>query len=351
MAGHMSIPVFIPHEGCPHDCVFCSQRKITGVKEALFDEAAIRQTIEDFLSTAGDRQVEIAFFGGSFTGIPWPQQQRYLELAKGWVDEGRVAGIRFSTRPDYITEAVMARLAGYPVSAIELGVQSLDSEVLERSRRGHSPESVAKACRLVKAAGIELGIQMMLGLPGDTFEKSLDTLERLAALRPDTLRIYPALVFDGTELARMYREGAYQPLALEEAVAWCKRLVPKVREAGIRLIRLGLHNTAQLGAEGQVLAGPHHPAFGQLVYDGLVQDAVEEAFRQQPFSRIRAGRKVYQQLAGYKRQGFARLSAAGIPRPVLDAELADGKYIIDPDLEDGQSTIDTEEGDNHENAR
>ncbi len=331
MAGHMSVPVFVPHVGCPHDCVFCNQRHITGVEEGVFDEVKIRRDIEAYLSTAGDRKVEIAFFGGSFTGIPWPIQKKYLDLAATYMDKGQASGIRFSTRPDYINAQVMERLRDYPVRAIELGVQSLDPVVLTQSNRGHSAEDAARACTVIKEAGIELGVQMMLGLPGDTFRKSLQTLQTLIELEPDTLRIYPTLVFEGTVLAELYKRGWYKPLTVEEAVDWSKKLVPIVERAGVRLIRLGLHNTETLAQDDKLLSGPYHPAFGQLVYDGLAQDRVIERFRSlhNPGNcAIKAGRKMYQRLIGYRREGLARLESEGLPKPELDTGLDDEQFLI-----------------------
>lgn len=264
MSRHINIPIFIPHKGCPNDCIFCNQKKISGqLKVPEPDE--MEETIRDCLETVKpDDCCEIAFFGGSFTGLPEKEQRTYLKIAARYVDEGAVNGIRLSTRPDYINRDVLLLLREYPVKVIELGIQSLDEEVLAKSGRGYTPGEAIAACHMVQRSGFFLGAQTMIGLPGDTFKKSLRTARELIKINPAMVRIYPTLVVRGTVLEEEYVNGRYQPLTLEKAVLWCSRLVRLYETAGIHVLRTGLH-TENLDRGNDVVAGPVHPAFGELV--------------------------------------------------------------------------------------
>lgn len=269
---HINIPIFIPHMGCPNTCVFCDQRRISGTSGPVTAKD-VRKTIEECLSTSsGDDFLEVAFFGGSFTGIPRIQMTAYLDAAKEYMDGGVVDSIRLSTRPDYIDQDILRILKAYGVGIIELGVQSLDDEVLAASRRGHTAEDVEKAVALLRDFGFKYGIQIMPGLPGDTLEKSLKTAKKVIDLAPGQVRIYPAIVLKGTEMEEMYREGSFTPLTVEEAVEWCALMVPMFNEAGIRIIRLGLHYSELL--EDAVVAGPFHPAFGEMVEARVILDRI-----------------------------------------------------------------------------
>ncbi|WP_047151620.1 elongator complex protein 3 [Aneurinibacillus tyrosinisolvens] len=272
MKQHVNIAVFVPHQGCPKDCVFCNQSRITGQKrENLLTEENVREMIESQLATVQPNQsVEIAFFGGSFTGLPRGYQTMLLSTAKRYADKGRVDGIRLSTRPDYIAPHIMEYLLSYGVTTIELGCQSLDNEVLEMSKRGHSAEDVEKAVRTIRNyPSVQLGLQILPGLPGDTLEKSLRTIDKVVALAPDFVRIYPALVIAGTELEWLYVTHQYQPLTVEEAVNWVADMWLPLLKAGIPVIRMGLHSSDDLRSEGTILAGPFHPSFRQLVEEVL----------------------------------------------------------------------------------
>jgi len=256
--------------GCPNTCVFCDQRRISGTLSPLTPED-VRNAIERYLATTSDADCrEIAFFGGSFTGIPLSRMIAYLEVAKEYVDRGDVDSIRLSTRPDYIDQQILGILKSYGVGVSELGVQSMDDGVLTMSRRGHTAEDVERAVRMIRAFGFEYGIQIMPGLPGDTLEKSLETARKVIELAPGQVRIYPAIVLRGTEMERMFNEGSYMPLTLDEAVSWCALMVPMFREAGIRILRLGLHYSELL--EDAVVAGPFHPAFGEMVEARIILD-------------------------------------------------------------------------------
>lgn len=272
----MNIPIFIPHFGCPNGCVFCNQQKIRG-KDTIDDEITLRVYLEDSIRTAGQREdIEIAFFGGSFTGLPLETQERYLSIGKEYVEKYALKGIRLSTRPDYINENVIKFLEQYPVSAIELGVQSLDPTVLELSKRNHTVPAVANAVACIKKTSIQLGLQMMIGLPGDTAEKAVETAKKMIAFMPDTIRIYPTLVLQDTELERMYNEGLYRPLSLSEAVTWTSSVLPLFEAAAIVVLRVGLQANEGLSGEN-VIAGPYHPAFKELVQDEVIYNRLEKA--------------------------------------------------------------------------
>jgi histone acetyltransferase (RNA polymerase elongator complex component) len=269
MKRHINIPVFIPHKGCPNNCVFCNQKKISGyTAPPAVNE--IKSIIDAYLSTKKPSDsYEIAFFGGSFTGLPFNEQERYLKLAESYVNAGLVDGIRLSTRPDYVDENTLLFLKKFPVKVIELGIQSLDNEVLIRSQRGYTSDEAIIACRRVKHMGFSLGVQVMIGLPADTLEKSVETSKKLINEKPDMARIYPTLVIKGTELESEYALGRYQPLTVSEAVSWCERIIPLYENSGIKVLRIGLQGTNQIRKGGEVLAGPVHPAFGELVYSRI----------------------------------------------------------------------------------
>jgi len=262
------IPVFIPLSGCPHRCSFCNQTAITGVKPYILSRPAIEQSIRTFLSFVRDRErpVQIAFYGGNFLGLPERQVRELLETAAAHVARGDAASIRFSTRPDTITKNTLATIRDFPVTTIELGLQSLDDHVLALTRRGHNANDCVEAARKVKSAGYELGLQMMTGLPGDTPRGALLTAEKMVALGPDVVRIYPTLVLAQSPLAEQFRSGAFAPATMEATVALVSRLFLLFTAARIRVIRMGLQADETLASAGTILAGPYHPAFGERVY-------------------------------------------------------------------------------------
>ncbi|MED4726733.1 radical SAM protein [Aneurinibacillus migulanus] len=272
MKQHVNIALFVPHQGCPKDCVFCNQARITGRKrENMLTEETVRRSIEEQLTTVhSGQEVEIAFFGGSFTGLPRSYQTMLLTVAKEYVVTGRVHGIRLSTRPDYIAPHIMEYLISYGVTTVELGCQSLDDEVLNLSKRGHTAAQVEQAVQVIRQyPSVQLGLQILPGLPGDTLEKSVRTAEAIVELAPDFTRIYPALVIAGTELEWLYATHQYKPLSIEEAVRWTAEIWLPLLKAGIPVIRMGLHASDDLRGEGTVLAGPFHPSFRQLVEEEL----------------------------------------------------------------------------------
>lgn len=270
------IPVFVPHKGCPHDCIFCNQKKITGQINEI-TAVDVKEKIETYLDTIPKENslVEIAFYGGSFTAIPLDYQKELLEAAYHYIERGAIDSIRVSTRPDYINEAILDNLKRYGVRTVELGVQSMDEEVLELSNRGHTPLDVIGAVNLLKKYGFIVGVQMMVGLPGDTFEKSVDTAKRLIELSPDIARIYPALVITNTYMEEMYNSGNYKPLTLEEAIRISKQLLMLFEREGINVIRIGLQPTENILMGRDVVAGPFHPSMRQLVEAYIYRDMLE----------------------------------------------------------------------------
>lgn len=258
------IPVFVPHLGCPNDCVFCNQRRISGQQQP-----ATAQTVKDAISKAAalphtGAKRQLAFYGGSFTAIPAEEQTALLAAAKAYLDAGEIDSIRLSTRPDAIDGAVLKRLRAYGVETVELGAQSMDDRVLALSGRGHTAEDVVRASALIRGAGFRLILQMMTGLPGDTEETSVRTAERIIALRPDGVRIYPTVIVRDTALFDLWQASQYREHSVEDAVRVCARLLPLFDRAGIPVIRLGLNPTDELSG-GAAAGGAYHPALGELV--------------------------------------------------------------------------------------
>lgn len=258
------IPVFVPHLGCPHMCVFCNQRRISGEERPAAPEDVTRAIETGLARIKPGAPVTLAFYGGSFTAIPIPEQEALLSAAKPYLADGRIGGVRLSTRPDAVDEKILAMLKEYGVRTVELGVQSMDEEVLRLSGRGHTAKDAERAAMLTRAAGFELILQMMTGLPGDTPEKSMATAKRFVELHPDGVRIYPTVVVRDTPLYDLWRAGTYREHTLEEAVPLCAALCELFDAAHIPVIRLGLNPTDAL-TSGDAAAGAYHPAFGELV--------------------------------------------------------------------------------------
>ena len=284
MSKEYVIPVFVPHLGCPNDCIFCNQKSISGQKKTTTKEEA-KQTIENFLNSIKDKDAkkEIAFFGGSFTGIDNKVQEELLQTAYEYVKNGQVDSIRLSTRPDYINKEILKKLKKYKVKTIELGVQSANDYVLGRANRGHTFKDVIKASKLIRRYGFNLGHQMMVGLPESTREDEINTAKALIKLKPKMVRIYPVLVIKGTKLEKECKEGIYEPLSVVQAVEICKQLVRLFTNKKIQVIRVGLQNTYEIcepgSNESEVVAGPFHPAFGQLVESSMWYDAIVEKIK------------------------------------------------------------------------
>ena len=284
MSKQYIIPIFVPHLGCPNDCIFCNQKSISGQMKQVTEEE-VEKTIQEFLNSFKDENLytEIAFFGGSFTGIDIELQEKLLKIAYKYVKEKRVDGIRVSTRPDYIDKNELKLLKKYGVKTIELGVQSANDYILKRAKRGHTFEDVKKESKLIRRHGFTLGHQMMVGLPDSTWIDEMNTAKELAKLKPKIIRIYPVLVIKRTELETEFAKGEYHPITLEQAVERCKELYYFFDKKKITVIRMGLQNTDIISnpenVSSEVVAGPYHEAFGQLVEDSIWYDKILNAIK------------------------------------------------------------------------
>ncbi len=326
---HANIAVFIPHIGCPARCSFCDQRQITGnrsaptpqeVRESL--EAAAKKLKHD------PKETEIAFFGGSFTAVPKEYGNALLQIASETVRKYGLMGIRCSTRPDAVDEETAARLKNYGVTSVELGAQSMRDEVLLKNGRGHSAEDVRKAAACIRNAGLSLGLQMMTGLYGDDDEGALYTADALLSLAPKEMRIYPTLVLKGTTLQKLWSEGKYVPQTLDGAVELCAKLIGKIERAGVRLLKVGLHDSAETK---NALAGPYHPAFMELCRGKIFLDALLSELRALSCRRavVAVPERSLSTAKGHGKWNLAALARAGFDVKILpDASLSGVLYQI-----------------------
>ncbi len=275
------IPIFIPQQGCPHQCVFCNQRAITGVNQTIPSPEELCLQINTFLHYKGKKRksIQIAFYGGNFMGLKPDIIKMMLNEASQFIKRKEVDHIRFSTRPDTINNENLDIIKDFPVSTVEIGVQSMDDDVLSISDRGHTVSDTKDAVCLLKKKGYQVGMQMMVGLPGDNEIKALDTGEKIIELSPDFVRIYPTLVLEKSILAQWYKSGKYIPMSLEQSVTLVKKLYRIFKEKNIPVIRMGLQATEDFDKQDVILAGPYHPAFGHLVYSEIFLDVISEGFR------------------------------------------------------------------------
>lgn len=312
---HTNVALFVPHKGCPHRCSFCNQRVISGETQELTPDAvtaACRRAAETMHTTAEDS--EIAFFGGSFTAVNPVVQTALLQAAYPFVQAGVFGGIRLSTRPDAIDPATLERLKRYGVTAVELGAQSMCDRVLRQNERGHTAADVQRAAALIHTYGFSLGLQMMTGLPGSDLQEDTRTAQALCDLQPDTMRLYPTVVVEGTRLADWVRDGRYVPLTLEQAVEQGARLLRLVEwERGIPLIRMGLHAGGDV--EAHYVAGPYHPAFRELcesrLYRELALTALQKALPTGGAARLRVAPAALSKTIGQKRENIRWLEQQG----------------------------------------
>lgn len=262
------IPIFIPHRGCPHDCLFCNQQKISGYDRSGFSPPAVAEIIDEWLGRNKDRsQVQAAFFGGSFTCLPEREQVDLLSAVQPYINKGKIDAIRLSTRPDCIDQAICGLLKKYNVGIVELGAQSLNDRVLQKSLRGHTAGQIRTAFHLLKESGMQVGLQLMPGLPGESTGSFLRGIDEVIVLQPDFVRLYPALVVRESGLEKLYNADLYSPLSLGKAIALTARCYQKLNGADIKVVRMGLQPSESL--EKSVVAGPYHPAFGEMVQSRL----------------------------------------------------------------------------------
>ncbi|MDP2756097.1 MAG: elongator complex protein 3 [Desulfurivibrionaceae bacterium] len=316
MSAPFVIPIFIAHHGCPHQCLFCNQRSITGAPEGMVSAREVEETIRAQLAWPRrhpEAPVQVAFYGGSFTGLSLERQRELLGAAQPFLASGQVQALRLSTRPDYVTPRIAGFLREQGVGIVELGAQSLDDGVLAASGRGHTAAQVRAAVVCLKEAGIRVGLQLMLGLPGDSTATALASARRAAALGPDMVRLYPCLVISGSPLAELYRLREYQPQSLSRAVALAGRLWSIFKAQGIPVVRMGLQPSPSL--EKTVLSGPYHPAFGELVLSRLFFNRVRALLSARPaqqhhrLSLAKADESIYR---GKGNGNVKRLAALGL---------------------------------------
>ena len=307
------IPLFIPHMGCPHQCIFCNQHSITGKTTQTPSADQIQQEVNRFLKYGKKRPttVQISFFGGSFLGLEKKTIRSLLGAAMPFVRGKDVDSIRFSTRPDTISQESLSLLDRFPVSTVELGVQSMNDRVLDAAGRGHRASDTVLAAGLLKERGYQLGLQMMVGLPADDDHGALETARRIAALKPDFVRIYPTLVLKGSPLAVQFGDGRYRPMPLESCITLVKRLYLFFKTRHIPVVRMGLQASDGLTRTGDLIAGPYHPAFGHLVHGEIVLGAISSALnrmekRPDPLT-ITTHPSVVSRVQGLNKQNICRL--------------------------------------------
>lgn len=332
------IPIFVPHLGCPNDCTFCNQRKISGQMKKI-TESDVIDTIEFYLSNFKEKNAykEVAFYGGSFTGIDEETQNKLLEIAYEYVKEKKIDGIRISTRPDYIDKKTLKRLKKYKVKTIELGCQSTNDFVLQKCKRGHTYNDIVKASKLIRWYGFTLGHQMMVGLPESSALDDIKTAKDLIKLKPKIVRIYPVLVIRGTELENEYNNGEYEPLTVDQAVERCKELCYLFKKKKINVIRIGLQNTETISSPGstgsEVVAGPYHETFRQLVESSMYYDILLEKMKKISTKakeiEIIVNPQDVNDVVGYKRENLNKLEELYEVNIVVKQDIKQKENIID----------------------
>ena len=272
------IPVFLPHLGCPHRCAFCNQQAITQIESDAHDPDHLQRVVETFLRYSRKRhgRIQIAFFGGNFLGLDSDLVRSMLSAAQQFVRSGAVDGIRFSTRPDTIDSSRLELIEPFSIQTVELGVQSMQNDVLERSGRGHSAEDTIAAVKRLNGRSYEIGLQLMIGLPAETREGCFQSARMVAELQPNFVRIYPTVVLSGSPMAAWYQAGEYAPLSLVDCIQRTKQLVLFFTRQSIRIVRMGLQSSGSPGIADQIVAGPYHPAFGHLVHCELFSDMARQ---------------------------------------------------------------------------
>ena len=325
---HINVALFVPHEGCPNQCSFCNQRAISG-KKTQVKPSDVDEAVKIALRNPDSKGGEIAFFGGSFTAINRETMVSLLQAAHAYITDGSFSGIRVSTRPDAVDEEICGILKEYGVTAVELGAQSLDDNVLKLNRRGHTAEDVVNAVKLLQKNGFETGLQMMTGLYGSTDSDSIETAEKIIALKPDTVRIYPTVVLENTELCELYKKGVYSPQDVESAAELCAKLLRMFEKAGIKVIRTGLHSGGDV--EGEFVAGAYHPAFKEICESKIYLEEAKEFIRKNkiPEGRIeiRVSPKSVSQMTGQKKSNITELKRIGYEAKVTADESIE-KYKV-----------------------
>ena len=282
---HYNIPIFIPDMACVGNCIFCDQKNITSHYHSPTKED-IQETIKTHLQSIpqDNSHIELGFFGGSFTGLSKAKQEEYLQEVQPYIAEGKIHSIRLSTRPDMIDDDILRLLKQYYVETIEIGAQTFDKEVLLKSERGHSIEDTYNAAEKIKAAEINLGLQMMIGLPGDSIEKSLHTANTIVELGATNTRIYPLLIIKNTPLEQMYKRGEYKPLSIDTTVDYLSQIIPVFEKANVQILRVGLHQSEGLNSGETLIAGPYHPSIKELAISKIWQNKLQVLLQSKKYS-------------------------------------------------------------------
>lgn len=327
------VPIFIPFKGCPHRCVYCDQETIADQASRPVHPLQVTDLLEAAIRSAGfdsSRNPEVAFYGGTFTRLSRGKIQELLDAVAPFLGDGMFRSIRLSTRPDALDRETLLLLRSRGVETVELGAQSMDDEVLLRSQRGHTAGDTARSVRLLREQGLKVGIQLMPGLPGDSDERFLATVDRVIGLNPDMVRLYPTVVLEGTELAAWYRRGSYEPWSLDQALEVCSESVLRLEHHGIPVIRVGLMSSPSLRKAGQVLAGPWHEAFGHLVRSRVFHKRIASLLPEKGSMRgicIRVHPREVPLMRGFKNNGIREVekkTEATVQRVVGDASLFPG---------------------------
>lgn len=297
---HVNIPIFLPQLACPHQCIFCNQNHISS-QNHIPTVTETKAIIERNLATIPKNyDVQVAFFGGSFTGLPIALQESYLQVVQPFIKNGVITSIRLSTRPDYISDEILQMLKKYHVNDIELGAQSTNDEVLHRSGRGHTRKAIQIASEKINSYGFSLGLQMMLGLPGDSYEIALQTAYDIIQFGAKTTRIYPTLVVADTPLATLFTKGKYKPLSINEAVIWTKDIYKLFIANNITILKVGLHPNEDFSSNKYLLAGPFHPSFKELVLSELWKDKLTAIPKRENNLSIFVSKEEINNAIGYK---------------------------------------------------
>lgn len=328
----MIIPIFISHMGCQNTCVFCNQRHING-RSQMPTSADIISQIDHYLSCANAKEIGIAFYGGSFTGLDMTLQRMYLNIANDYKENGKINHIRLSTRPDYINPRIVEMLVSFGVDLVELGVQSFSDEVLSASGRGHQSSSIYDAINCLKDYGMAFGIQLMFGLPGDNRERFFFSVEETIRLKPDAVRIYPTLVLKDTALQSAYADGLYIPPSLENAINHVAQAYSMLKKASLNVIRVGLQATDLIDFKGSVIAGPYHPAFKEMVLDALFYQKIRSFLEENKLDnhqelKVVINPKMISHVRGHKKENLQKLLETHpelILQPIGDPALAEGE--------------------------
>ena len=332
------MPIFIPNQGCPYRCIYCQQEKITAQPIQPVNKFTIKQTLDKAVNSTRfhiRRRPEVAFYGGTFTRLSTRRIAELLEAVSPYLEQGFFTAIRVSTRPDALDGKKLHLMRDFGVSTVELGTQSMDDGVLELSQRGHTGEDTIESVHLLKTHGFEVGIQLMPGLPGDSYEKFMKTVEKVIELDPHMVRLYPTVVIKGTDLAKWYEEGKYEPLGLEEAVRICQESCVRLEDKGIPVIRMGLMSSPSLLREGEIVAGPWHGAFGFLVRSRIHQEMIASHLPKPGAAdriRLRVPYREIPLVKGHKNLGLRLIedkTGARVMGVVPDESIPEGQVGVD----------------------